>query len=108
MRLKDFIVISAVGCSEIAGGCTSPNPEDAKNETHPVCAVPDVRGDTITWEMVAVIRDKCSGVGNEVFRKESGYEDGPNESTFKSKIESAISKAGKAEQQCLDLHGLNE
>ncbi|MBI4994388.1 hypothetical protein HZC21_01935 [Candidatus Peregrinibacteria bacterium] len=105
MGLKELIVLSTVGCSAMAGGCTSPDREDAKNETHPVGVVSDAP-DTITEEMVAAVRERCRRIGDDVFQTESGNRCGP-ESYYGSKLERAALEGWKAERQCLDLYGLN-
>ncbi|MEK7171570.1 MAG: hypothetical protein AAB739_01545 [Patescibacteria group bacterium] len=100
MKLKEIIVLSAVGCSAV---CTPPNPEDAKNEAHPVCAVADVHSDTITEGMVEGIRKRCSDVRLEATSKYLRTH--PN-----GVIGSGLDRAGeqgiKDEEKCLVMHGL--
>lgn len=106
MRLKELVAISIVGCSKIAGGCTSPNPEYTKQEAPPVCFVPDVHSDTITEEMVENTRQKCFAAAVEIavmggaLMVQAGADKEMMLDVFKRMTD-------KKEAECLALHGLD-
>lgn len=94
LGLREIGTVAALA----AAGCTSATPEDAKNEAHPVCAVPDVRSEVITERMVAGIRARCSQEANAVVGRLSSEWMGFGSMTNRTTAE--------IEEECLALHGL--
>lgn len=95
-------------------GCTSPTPEDARDEAHPVCAVsdipgiPDTHSDTITEEMVKIVRTACATINvqkQNQFISEFPYEIRGDVGAGYFKL--AESAGEEAEKKCLALNGLD-
>lgn len=98
LGLREIGAVAALATA----GCT---PEDAKNEAHPVYAVPDVHSDTITEEMVENTRQKCfaAAVRNAVVFGATMVQAGADRELALDMFESA---KDKSEAECLALHGL--
>ena len=108
LGLKEIGAVVALATA----GCTSPDLEDSKNETHPVCAVsdiPDAHSDTITEEMVKAVRTACATVNllkQSQFISEFPYELRGN--VIYSHFELVESAGEQAEGKCLKFHGLDD
>lgn len=106
LGIKEIGVVAAL----VTAGCTSPDLEDNKNETHPVCAVsdiPDAHSDTITEEMVKAVRTECATINvqkQNQFISEFPHEIRGNVGAGYFKL--AESAGNQAEQECLNLRGL--
>lgn len=104
LGLKEIGAVAALATA----GCTSPDLEDNKNETHPVCAVPDASSDTITEERVKAIITECATVNvQEQSRIVSEYPYAGSGAVAAAVFDIATDAGKQAEKACLALHGLD-
>ncbi len=105
LGLKEIGIVVALATA----GCTSPNPEDARDETHPVYAVSDVHGDTITDETVADVRKKCRREATEKAISASGIMEKPIiAGGEQALLVSYEQERDRSEAECLALNGVGD